>query len=37
MVRSIDYNEGGFTALVYSVTDNAMHLILMWGGYQLIY
>jgi len=29
--------EGGFTALVYSVTDNAMHLILMWGAYKIIY
>jgi hypothetical protein len=32
-----DALEGGFTALVYSVTDNAMHLILMWGAYQIIY
>ena len=32
-----DMLEGGFTALVYTVTDNAMHLILMWGAYQIIY
>lgn len=32
-----DMLEGGFTSLVYSVTDNAMHLILMWGAYQIIY
>ena len=32
-----DILEGGFTALVYTVTDNAMHLILMWGAYQIIY
>lgn len=32
-----DALEGGFTALVYTVTDNAMHLILMWGAYQIIY
>ena len=32
-----DALEGGFTSLVYSVTDNAMHLILMWGAYQIIY
>ena len=29
--------EGGFTAFIYAVTDNAMHLILMWGAYQIIY
>lgn len=32
-----DALEGGFTAFVYAVTDNTMHLILMWGAYQLIY
>lgn len=32
-----DVLEGGFTAVVYTVTDNTMHLILMWGAYQLIY
>ena len=36
-VNKYDALEGGFTALVYSVTDNAMHLILMWGAYKLIY
>lgn len=29
--------EGGFTAVVYTVTDNTMHLILMWAAYNLIY
>jgi len=29
--------EGGFKAFVYAMTDNTMHLILMWGAYQLIY
>ena len=29
--------EGSFMAIVYTVTDNAMHLILMWGAYQIIY
>lgn len=24
--------RGGFTALVYAVADNTMHLLLMWGG-----
>lgn len=28
---------GGFKAVVYAVTDNAMHLILMFIAYQLIY
>jgi hypothetical protein len=28
---------GGFKAVVYTLTDNTMHLILMWGAYQLIY
>jgi len=32
-----DLLEGGFTAYVYSITDNTMHLILMWGAYQIIY
>ena len=29
--------EGSFMAIVYTVTDNALHLILMWGAYQIIY
>jgi len=32
-----DILEGGFSAIVYTITDNAMHLILMWGAYQIIY
>ena len=32
-----DMLTGGFRAVVYAVTDNAMHLILMWGAYKLIY
>jgi len=32
-----DMLEGGFTSLVYSVTDNTMHLILMFFAYKLIY
>lgn len=32
-----DMLEGGFTSLVYTITDNTMHLILMWGAYQIIY
>lgn len=32
-----DILEGGFTSIVYTVTDNSLHLILMWGAYQLIY
>ena len=29
--------QGGFTAVVYTVVDNTMHLVLMWGAYNLIY
>jgi len=29
--------KGGFTAVVYTITDNTMHLVLMWCAYQLIY
>jgi hypothetical protein len=29
--------EGGFASLTYTITDNTMHLILMWGAYQIIY
>jgi hypothetical protein len=29
--------HAGFTAVVYTVTDNTIHLILMWGAYKLIY
>jgi len=37
-VRSIEnVIEGGFMSLIYVVTDNTMHLILMWGAYNLIY
>lgn len=28
---------GGFRAFVYAVTDNTMHLILMWGAYKILY
>jgi hypothetical protein len=28
---------GGFTAVIYTITDNTIHLILMWGAYQIIY
>lgn len=32
-----DMLEGGFTALVYTLTDNTMHLLLMWGAYELMF
>jgi hypothetical protein len=32
-----DILEGGFSAVVYTITDNGMHLILMWLAYQIIY
>ena len=28
---------GGFRAFVYAVTDNTMHILLMWGAYKLLY
>ena len=36
-LNRMDALEGGFSAFIYAVTDNAMHLILMWGAYQIIY
>ncbi len=32
-----DMLEGGFTSVVYTITDNSMHLILMWGAYKILY
>jgi hypothetical protein len=32
-----DLLEGGFTAYIYALTDNTMHLLLMWGAYNIIY
>ena len=32
-----DALEGGFTAFVYALTDNTMHLIIMYLAYNLIY
>lgn len=32
-----DVLEGGFTSLIYTVTDNTMHLIIMYIGYNIIY
>jgi hypothetical protein len=36
-INRYDILEGSFAAVVYTITDNAMHLILMWGAYQIIY
>lgn len=36
-ITSLIVLEGGFVALIYAVTDNTMHLVLMWGAYNLIY
>jgi len=36
-VNRYDILQGGFSALVYTITDNTMHLILMWGAYNIIY
>jgi hypothetical protein len=32
-----DMLEGGFTAVVYTLTDNTMHLVLMYLAYKIIY
>jgi hypothetical protein len=32
-----DALEGGFSAVVYTITDNTMHLVLMFIAYKLIY
>jgi hypothetical protein len=29
--------RAGFNAVIYTVTDNTMHLLLMWGAYKLIF
>lgn len=29
--------RGGFNAVVYTITDNTMHLLLMYWGYQILY
>ncbi len=29
--------RGGFTSLVYAITDNTFHLICLWYGYKLIF
>lgn len=37
MINRREIVEGGFAALTYTVTDNTMHLLLMWSAYQIIY
>ena len=32
-----DVLEGGFSAVVYTITDNTIHLVLMYLAYKLIY
>lgn len=29
--------RAGFNAIIYTATDNTMHLLLMWGAYKLIF
>ena len=29
--------RAGFNAVIYTVTDNTMHLLLMWGAYKIIF
>lgn len=37
MVNRREVVEGGFATVVYTISDNTMHLLLMWGAYQIIY
>ena len=37
LTRREDIIEGGIMSIIYVVTDNTMHLLLMWGAYQIIY
>jgi len=37
LINRYDVLEGSFATVVYTITDNTMHLILMWGAYQIIY
>jgi hypothetical protein len=32
-----DIIEGGFASLTYTITDNTMHILLMWGAYKILY
>lgn len=32
-----DIVKGSFNTIIYVVTDNTMHLLIMWGAYKLIY
>ena len=32
-----DMLEGGFTSIVYTITDNTIHLVLMYVSYNIIY
>ncbi len=36
-LNSYNILEGAFSAIVYTITDNTMHLILMWGAYNILY
>jgi hypothetical protein len=37
VLNRYDMLEGGFTSIVYTVTDNTLHLVLMYVSYNLIY
>lgn len=36
-INRIDLIRGGFVTIVYTLTDNTMHLLLMWGAYKILY
>jgi hypothetical protein len=35
--RGIETLLGGFTTLRYLIIDNGLHILIMWGAYQIIY
>jgi len=37
VLNRYDMLEGGFASLVYTITDNSLHLIIMYLVYQIIY
>ena len=37
VLNRYDILEGGFTSIVYTVTDNTMHILLMYIAYQILY
>lgn len=36
-IKNEDIIRGSFTTLVYTVVDNTLHILLMWGGYNILF